>query len=57
MHQKLVLLPFLILVNNPNQPLHTRNSFKNCKKLDILKEDYQKALKINFSFSFKSSYF
>ena len=42
MHQKLVPEPFLILVNKPNQPLHARNSFKN---KDILKEDYQKALK------------
>ena len=40
MHQKLVPDPFLILVNNPKQPLHTRNSLK-----DILKEDYQKAFK------------
>ena len=28
-HQKLVPDPFLILVNNPKQPLHARNSFKN----------------------------
>ena len=41
-HQRLVLGPFLILVNNPKQPLHARNSFK---KEGILKEDYQKALK------------
>ena len=34
--------PFLILVNNPTQPLHARNYFK---KSDILKEDYQKASK------------
>ena len=27
-HQKLALDPFLILLNNPKQPLHTRNSFK-----------------------------
>ena len=27
--QKLVLDSFLILVNNPKQPLHARNSFKN----------------------------
>ena len=26
--QKLVSDPFLILVNNPKQPLHARNSFK-----------------------------
>ena len=29
MHQELVPDPFLILVNNPKQSLHTRNSFKN----------------------------
>ena len=29
MHQKLVPDPFLILANNPKQPLHVRNSFKN----------------------------
>ena len=29
MHQKLVPDPFLILVNDPTQPLHVRNSFKN----------------------------
>ena len=28
-HQKLVPGPFLILVNNPKQPLHARSSFKN----------------------------
>ena len=27
--QKLVPKPFLIYVNNPKQPLHARNSFKN----------------------------
>ena len=27
--QKLVPDPFLILVNNPRQPLHARNSVKN----------------------------
>ena len=27
--QKLVPDPFLILVNNPKQPLHARNYFKN----------------------------
>ena len=40
MPQKLAPDLFLILVNNPKQPLHAKNSFK-----DILKEDYQKALK------------
>ena len=29
MHQKLAPDPFLILVNNPKQPLHARTSFKN----------------------------
>ena len=43
MHQKLVPVPFLILVNNPKQPLHARSSFKN--KIYILKKDYQKPLK------------
>ena len=28
-HQNLVPEPFLILVNNPKQPLDTRNVFKN----------------------------
>ena len=37
MQQKLVPDLLIILVNNPKQPLHARNSF--------LKEDYQKALK------------
>ena len=35
-HQKLFLNLFLILVNNPKRPLHTRNSFKNkifCKRI------------------------
>ena len=36
----LVQDPFLIFVNNPKQPLHARNSFK-----DILKKDYQKVFK------------
>ena len=36
----LVKDPFLIIVNNPKQSLHARNTFK-----DILKKDYQKALK------------
>ena len=46
MHQKLVSDSFLILVNNPEQPLHARSSFKNKK------EDYQKALKMSTLFSF-----
>ena len=40
-HQKLVPDPLLILVNNPKQPLHPRNSFKS----KILKEDDQKPFK------------
>ena len=28
-HQKLVSDPFIILLNNPKQPLHARNSFQN----------------------------
>ena len=28
-HQKLVPDPFLVLVNNPKQPLHAINSFKS----------------------------
>ena len=40
-HQKLVLDPFLMLVNYPKQPLHARIYFKK----DSLKEDYQKVLK------------
>ena len=31
-HQKLVADPFLILVNNLKQPLHSRNSFKNFER-------------------------
>ena len=31
MHQKQVPDPFLILVNNPKQTLHVRNSYKNKK--------------------------
>ena len=42
MHPKLARDPFLILLNNPKQPLLARNSFL---KKGILKEDYQKASK------------
>ena len=42
MHHKLVPDPFLILLNNPKQTLHARNSFENKK---FLKDNYQKALK------------
>ena len=41
MHKKLVPDPFFILLYNPKQPLHARNSFEN----NILKEDYQKPFK------------
>ena len=34
--------PFLVLVNDPKQPLHAKNYFK---KYEILKETGQKALK------------
>ena len=42
MHQKLAPVPFFNLVNNPKQPLHARNSFKN--KIFLI-EDYQKSFK------------
>ena len=42
MHQKLVPDPFLILLNNPKQPLNRRHSIENRV---FLKEDYQRALK------------
>ena len=41
--------PLFILVNNPKQPLHARNSFK----IKILK-DYQKALKSQLYFFFRN---
>ena len=41
MHLKLVVDPFLVLVNNPEQLLQAKNIYK----LNILKEDYQKAFK------------
>ena len=41
MDQKLAPDPILILLNNRKQPLHAGNYFKS----NILKEDYQKALK------------
>ena len=31
MYQKIVPEPFLILLNNPKQPLHAGNSFENKK--------------------------
>ena len=47
--QKLVPDPFLILVNNPKQPLHTRNYFE--KGLS------KSSKKVNFNFSFEPSLF
>ena len=54
MHQKLVPDLFIILVNNPKQPLHARNYF--------LKRYFERGLskslkKGNFIFSFKPSPF
>ena len=40
-HQNLFPEPFFILVNNPKQPLDTRNVFKN----KIFWEDYKKPFK------------
>ena len=48
MHQKLVLDPFLILVNNPKQPLHARNLFQNKYFERVLSKSPKK---INFFFS------
>ena len=54
-HQKLVQDPFLILLSNPNKPLHARNSFKY--KI-LLKGIISKGpKKVIFSFSFESSPF
>ena len=52
MHQNLAPDPFLILLINPKQPLHTKKFFL---KWGFLK-DYQKALK-KLSFSFEPSPF
>ena len=47
MQQQLVLDPFLILVNNPKQPLHARNSLKN----KYCERELSKSLKkVNFFF-------
>ena len=54
MHQKLVLDPFLILVNNQKQPLHARNSFKKRYFERGLSKSLKKA---NFVFSFELSPF
>ena len=53
-HQKLVPDPFLILVNNLNQPFHARNYFKN--KL-FWKRIIKSFKKVNFIFSSKPSPF
>ena len=53
-HQKLVPYPFSILVNNPKQPLHARNSFKN----EIFGRGLSKSLKkVNFNFTLEPSPF
>ena len=54
MHKKLVPDPFLILVYNPKQPMHARNSFEI--------RDFERRLpkslkKVNFNFSFEPSPF
>ena len=46
-HQKLVPDPLLILVNNPKQPLHTRNYFKRYFEIVLSKT----LKKVNFIFS------
>ena len=53
-HQKLAPDPFLILLNNPKQPLDARNSFK--------KRNFERGLskrlkKVKFIFSFEPSPF
>ena len=54
MHQKLVPDPFSILVNNPKQSLHARNSLNNKK----FERGLSKSLKkVNFIFSSKPSPF
>ena len=53
-HQTLVPEPLLILVNNPKQPLHARNYFKN----KIFERGLSKTLKkVNFIFSSEPSPF
>ena len=51
MHQKLVPDSFFVLVNNPKQPFHASNSFKN-----ILKWVYQKPIKSKLYFFFTTQY-
>ena len=53
-HQKLVPHPFLILVNNPKQPLYARNYFEN----KVFWKRIMKTLKnVNFIFSSETSHF
>ena len=52
MKKKLVPDPFLILVNNPKQPLHARNSFRN---RIFWKTIIKKFKKVYFSFDRMSS--
>ena len=55
MHWKPVQDPFLILVNNPKQPSHTRNCFKNSRYFEkVLSESLKK---VNFFFPFKPNLF
>ena len=50
--QKLRRDPILILVNNPKQSLHERNSFKNFRR--YFEKVFSKRLKkVNFIFCFK----
>ena len=51
MHQKFVLDPFLILLNNPKQTLHAGNSFENKK---IWKTIIKKFLKSQLYFFFRT---
>ena len=51
MHRKRVWDPYLILVNNPKEPLHVRN----CLKWDVLIEDCRKALK-KITFFFRTQF-
>ena len=44
MHKNLVPDPCYILVNNPKQALHAKESFEN-RVFYILKEDYHKVIK------------
>ena len=53
MHQKLAPDPFLILLNNPKQPLHARNSFKNKIFWKGIVKNLQK-IKLYFFFSIQS---